>query len=107
MISEKISLTDFKQNLGEVVNRAAYGDHRILLLARGKARAALISVEDLQRFEQLEQAVDQQSNRNAQFALLDEARAFREQQNLPVSINVSDVLNEVREGRLDDLIDLR
>ena len=107
MINEKISLTDFKQNLGEVVNRAAYGNRRILLLARGKARAALISLEDLERFEKLEQAAIEQSNNKTQLSLLDNARLLRAQQTVPNIINTSDILHEAREERLDDLADLR
>ncbi|MFQ5434472.1 MAG: type II toxin-antitoxin system Phd/YefM family antitoxin [Anaerolineae bacterium] len=48
-----MSLTDLKRNLGEIVNRAAYGKERIILLSRGKPRAALISIEDLKQLEML------------------------------------------------------
>lgn len=54
MAIKTVSLTELKQNMGDIVNQAAYGGERIMLLSRGKERAALISIEDLRRLEQLD-----------------------------------------------------
>ena len=51
MGTHHISLTGAKQNLGELVKRTAYGGERFVLEFRGKARAALVSCEDLERLE--------------------------------------------------------
>lgn len=108
MTDSSISLTDLKQNLGEIVNRAAYGKERIILLSRGKPRAALISVNDLERLLSFEQSESQENNRQRQMALLAEMDALREQirQEFGELTNSVDVLHEVREERLDDLMGL-
>ena len=46
---QRISITQAKQNLGEVVKRVAYGGERFVLEFRGKPRAALVSWDDLKR----------------------------------------------------------
>ncbi len=108
MTNYSISLTDLKQNLGEIVNRAAYGKERIILLSRGKPRAALISVNDLERLLSFEQSESQENNRQRQMALLAEMDALREQirQEFGELTDSVDVLHEVREERLDDLMGL-
>lgn len=52
VIGTRISITEAKQHLGELVKRAAYGGERIVLEFRGKPQAALVSWEDLERLEQ-------------------------------------------------------
>jgi prevent-host-death family protein len=49
-----ISVSEMKDTLSEVLNRAAYGRERIVIASRGKPKAAVISVEDLQLLEELE-----------------------------------------------------
>jgi prevent-host-death family protein len=53
MAAKTISVTELKQNLGEIVNQASFGGTRFILLSHGKERAALISVEDLRLLETL------------------------------------------------------
>jgi prevent-host-death family protein len=50
------SISDLKSALSEFLNRAAYGRERIIVTSRGKPKAVLISVEDLRRLEELEEA---------------------------------------------------
>ena len=50
----EVGLKEAKAGLSELVNRAAYGRERILTASRGKAKAALISIEDLRSFEGME-----------------------------------------------------
>jgi prevent-host-death family protein len=52
-----ISVSEMKDTLSEVLNRAAYGQERIIVASRGKPKAAVISIEDLQLLEELEDAV--------------------------------------------------
>ena len=54
MQRQSVTLTELKRHLGEIVNRAAYGGERIVLLSRGKEHAAIIGLEDLRRLEELE-----------------------------------------------------
>ncbi|MGC9394912.1 MAG: type II toxin-antitoxin system prevent-host-death family antitoxin [Anaerolineae bacterium] len=109
METQSVTLTEFKQNLGELVNRAAYGNLRIELVSRGKAKAALISVEDLRRLEVLEQTQNQQQLYvQRQRAVLDEARILRERmEEAGVETDSATILSELREERTDELMGLR
>lgn len=50
------SVSKLKSALSEFLNRAAYGHERIIVASRGKPKAAVISIEDLLRLEELEDA---------------------------------------------------
>ncbi len=63
----EVALAELRSSVGDVINRAAYGHERVLVTRNGKPAAALISVEDLAYFEELENAADS--------AALDAARA--------------------------------
>ena len=52
----EVSVSKLKDALSEYLNRAAYGGERIVVASRGKPKAAVISVADLQRLEELEDA---------------------------------------------------
>lgn len=43
-----------RRDISILVNRVAYGGERIILTSRGKPKAALISMEDLERLVKLE-----------------------------------------------------
>ncbi len=51
----RVTMTEFKKSLGEWVNRAAYGQMWVILVARGRPRAAIVSLEDLKALQQLRQ----------------------------------------------------
>lgn len=108
METQSVTLTEFKQNLGELVNRAAYGNLRIELVSRGKAKAALISVEDLRRLEALEQAQNQRELYvQQQRAALNEARILRERMaEADIETDSTTLLAELREERSDELLGL-
>jgi len=53
-----VSVADLRVNLSDTINRAAYGHERIGITRRGKVAAVLISAEDLERFERLEDEAD-------------------------------------------------
>ena len=53
MIGNKVTMSQLRKNLGKFVNRAAYGNERIVLLSRGETIAALIGIKDLQNLESL------------------------------------------------------
>ena len=54
---ETVSTSQLKESLSEYLNRAAYGQERIVVASRGKPKAAVISIEDLERLEELEDAL--------------------------------------------------
>jgi prevent-host-death family protein len=51
-------IAELRNNLGEAVNRAAYGGERVVLTRRGKGVVALVSLDDLALLEALEDQED-------------------------------------------------
>jgi len=48
----QVSMTDLRKSLGDLASRAASGGERIVLVSRGKVKAAIVGVEDLRRLKQ-------------------------------------------------------
>ncbi len=48
------SVTEAKRSFSELLNRAAYGNERIVVTSHDNPKAAVISIEDLRRLEWLE-----------------------------------------------------
>lgn len=61
----EISVTEARDELGELVNRARYSDERIVLTRHGKAVAALVPVDLLREVEAAEDAADVEAARAA------------------------------------------
>ncbi len=55
MVRQRASVAQAKNTLSSLINRVAYGKTRVVLESRGKPKAALVSTEDLERLERLEQ----------------------------------------------------
>ena len=53
-----MSISEARRQLAELVNRAAYRRERIALGRRGKKVAAIVSADDLELLEALEDAAD-------------------------------------------------
>ena len=102
MNAQLITLTDLKQNLGDIVNQAAYGQSRIVLTARGKPRAALISIEDLRQLQMLEQGSYVSLNIQEQLALLAEMDELRVK--MGTTTDSTETLRQIREERLDGIL---
>ena len=49
---------EVRENLSEVINRAAYGQERIVVTRHGKALVAIMPVADLEELERLEDEID-------------------------------------------------
>ena len=54
----EIGVTDARNQLGELVNRVAYSDERIVLTRHGRAVAALVPIAVLHDLEDAEDAAD-------------------------------------------------
>ena len=50
MADRKVGIGQVKRDISELVNRVAYGGERVILTSRGRAKAALVSMDD---YEQL------------------------------------------------------
>jgi prevent-host-death family protein len=53
----RVSVTQFKEDLSEYLDRAAYGQERIVIVSRGQPKAAVIGIQDLEHLEELEDAL--------------------------------------------------
>ena len=103
-----VSMTQAKNELADVVNRVAYGGERIILLSRGKPRAAIVSFEDLQFLEGLR---GEEESRARMEGWLAEARALRQEilkrrEGVPLPDSV-ETLRELREERDEQILGLR
>lgn len=54
----EMPISDARQHLSEVVNRAAYGREAVYLTRRGRRLAAVVPAEMLEAFEAAEDAAD-------------------------------------------------
>ena len=60
-----VSAVQVRKRLAEVINRAAFGKERVILARRGKAVAAIVSLEDVELLEALEDRIDLENARAA------------------------------------------
>ena len=58
---EDISIADLRARLGDLVARVSYKHDRVVITKHGKQVAALISAEDLEFFERLEDRMDSEA----------------------------------------------
>lgn len=61
----EIGVTEARDQLGELVNRAAYSDERFVLTRHGRAVAALVPIAVLRDLEEAEDAADLAAAREA------------------------------------------
>lgn len=59
------TVSEARKNFPELLNRVGYGQERILIERHGKPVAAIISIEDLNRLQALEDAIDSALLRHA------------------------------------------
>jgi prevent-host-death family protein len=69
-----VTTKEARDQLAELVNRAAYGRERIVLTRRGKGIAALVSLDDLQMLEEFLQRLEDESDIKAARKALAEAK---------------------------------
>lgn len=54
----KVSTTETRKNLSDLLNRAAYGHERITVMRKNQPIAAIVPLDDLEAMEALEDAMD-------------------------------------------------
>ena len=106
-MSFEISVSELKRDLSGIINQAAYGKERIVIGSRGKPKAAVVSMEDLQLLESMSQERTLQAKR---MSSLKAARAVRAEIATciggPLPDSTED-LRALRETRTDVLFGLR
>lgn len=60
-----IAIKDFRDDMADPINRAAYGGERVIITRRGEGIVALVSMEDLALLEKLEDEIDVKEARKA------------------------------------------
>jgi len=61
----KISAADARKKFANIINRVAYGKESFVLTRRGKALAAIVSMEDLKLLKGIEEQLDIEDARKA------------------------------------------
>jgi prevent-host-death family protein len=70
----KVTTVEARENLSDLINKAAYGKERIVFTRRGKELAAMVPMDDLELLEEMEDRID-----------VEEAKkAWKEQGNRPL-----------------------
>ncbi|HEY2158238.1 MAG TPA: type II toxin-antitoxin system Phd/YefM family antitoxin [Isosphaeraceae bacterium] len=72
-MSERFSVVELKQSLGEILNRAEYAGERFVIHRRGKDAAAVIPVEDLRLLEKLVRELEDRIDMEAVTAAREES----------------------------------
>ncbi len=57
-MTTKISTADARKNFADIVNKVAYGKESIVLTRRGRDVAALVSIDELELLQQIEDHID-------------------------------------------------
>ena len=61
----KVSTSEARKRFSDVINRASYGKERVALTRNGHTLAVLVSVEDLELLEAMEDRIDVEEARKA------------------------------------------
>ena len=106
---EEVSVVDAKKRFSDLMSRVAYGGQRIVIERHGKPMMAWVSIEDLNQLVAFETDLEEtRSRRELALTLAAYARQFIRQERRGVHLPDSvDILNELRQERLDELADLR
>jgi prevent-host-death family protein len=107
MEQEKASIAQARNTLSALINSVAYGKVRVVLESRGKPKAALVSMEDLNKLERMEQ---EREIPTVLLGTLAQARTLRERILARRKKKVADsahVLEQLRGGRVGELSGVR
>ncbi len=63
--SEEHSFSDARSNLAEIANEVAYAGKRVVLTRKGKKLVAIVSIDDLEVLEAIEDRIDLDDARKA------------------------------------------
>jgi len=105
---ESATMSQAKDKISELVSRVAKRGDRIVLTSRGKPKAALVSIEDLERL----QASDTNRKRDLQSFFRDIDRAsevkdrIRREQGGIFLQNSADLIREMRDERDEQILGL-
>ena len=106
MQQERASIAEARNTLSALINKVAYGGIRVTLESRGKPKAVLVSLEDLEKLKRL----DTDGRGAAAARLLVRARSLRERIHARRREHVADsasVVEQLRKGRVREFSGMR
>ena len=111
MRETQVSMTDLRQNLAGLINRAAYSGERIVLVSHGEPKAVIIGIEELRELERRgtgskAQGLQYTQALAAAHLLREEAQRWQEAHDIAAEDSV-ETLRLLREERDGDLAGLR
>ena len=65
----EVGIAEIRDNLADALNKVAYAGERVILARRGKGVAALVSMEDLELLEKMEDEADVRDAKRALAAM--------------------------------------
>ncbi len=89
----RVSVGQLKRDLSALLNQVTYGNERVVVESRGKPKAVLISLEELER---LERGTGLEPDKRRYELVLDQLDALRSRQQ---SSDLAEDLRALREGR--------
>jgi prevent-host-death family protein len=94
---KRVGLAEARNNLSGLINDAAHGHQRIVIESRGRPKAAIVSIEDLQRLDEIG---DQRATggRSPMLRWLDETQRLLGRRRPLAAGSTLEALREVREG---------
>lgn len=99
-----ISIGEAKNRLSKIINEVVFAKKRIIIKSHGKPKAALISADELEKFEELENRALHSKERRLR--ALDKAAQLRKQvfdKNKKILFDSSKDLHQIRKKRVDEL----
>ncbi len=98
-----ISVGEAKNRLSNIINEVVFAKKRIIIKSHGKPKAALISADELEKFEEMENELTH--SRDRRLRALNRAAQLRKQifdKNKERLLDSSRDLHQIREKRLDE-----
>jgi len=95
-----VSIAEAKNRLSKIINEVVFAKKRVILNSHGRPKAAMISLDELKKFEEMEAAFS--PSKNKRLTALNKAARLREQIYNRKQENVYDsskALNQVRKER--------
>jgi len=99
-----VSIVEAKNKLSKIINKVVFAKKRIIINSHGQPKAAMISFDELKKFEEMEKAFF--PSQNVRLMALDKAARLRKQIYNRKKANVHDSsidLQQIREERVNEL----
>lgn len=110
---ETVSVGEARRNLAELVAKVGFGGKRVMLQRHGKPVAAVVSMEDLRKLENMEKQEDarDEERRKQGLIALEAANQAHEmmlkERNGEYLPDSAELIREMREERVDEILGLR